>query len=65
MPATSLHATQMINPFLISRISANHDKVKGYSANCNVKILIKGCEIYLCKHGYNIFLDLFFKKINF
>ena len=29
----SFYATRIINPFLNSRISANHDKVQGLSAN--------------------------------
>ena len=36
----SFFANQIINPFLNSRISANHKKVQGLSANG--KILIKG-----------------------
>ena len=36
-----ISATQMINPFLNSRISANHDKVEGLLANFNGEILIK------------------------
>ena len=40
----SFYATQIIHPFLNSRISANHDKVEGLLANG--EILIKGdCNI--------------------
>ena len=47
------NATQIINPFLNSRISANHDKVQGYSAIG--EILIKGVVFPL----YNFFCVLF------
>ena len=32
-PSIPLYATQIINPFLNSRISGNYDKVNGLSAN--------------------------------
>ena len=31
--------TQIVNPFVISRISANHDKVGGLSANGEILIM--------------------------
>ena len=39
------YATQIINPFLNSRISANHDKVEGHSAKG--EILIKEIDTIL------------------
>ena len=39
-------ATEIINPFLDSMISANHDKVEAHSANG--KILIKRIVALLC-----------------
>ena len=39
-PSLPFYAINMINPLLNSRISTNHDKVEGHSANG--EILIKG-----------------------
>ena len=48
-------ATKIINPFLNSRITANHDKVGGLSANG--EILIKGIVFLL----YNLFCKAWIK----
>ena len=39
------YATEILNPLLNSKLSANHDKVEGYLANG--EILIKGIETLL------------------
>ena len=51
-------ATKIINPFINSMILANHDKVEGYSAIC--EILIKGIVSLL----YNIFSCDFAAPLN-
>ena len=35
---TPFYATQIINPFINSKISTNHDKIDGLSANCEILI---------------------------
>ena len=46
------YGTQIINPFLNPRISANHDKVEGHSVNN--EILLTGIE--------TLFYNIFFSK---
>ena len=51
----SLFITQIINPFLNSRITANNDKVERHLATG--KILIKGWKLY-CKLTF-IFISVY------
>ena len=53
-----VYATQIINAFLSSRISAIHDKVQGLSANN--EILIKGVVSLLNNLFYN---NIFIRKM--
>ena len=51
------YATKIIDPFLNSMISANHDRVEGHSANAMVKFLQWGLKLntlFSCSNQFKV-----------